>query len=66
MRALGDVDALPATDLGLRRALELLGEDPSPDALRRRAEEWRPYRAYGAQYLWSALEWPTAVSRRPD
>jgi AraC family transcriptional regulator of adaptative response / DNA-3-methyladenine glycosylase II len=65
MRALGDVDALPATDLGLRRALERLGEDPSPDALRRRAETWRPYRAYGAQYLWSALDRPTAVSRRP-
>ena len=56
MRALGDADALPATDLGLRRALERLGEDASPAALLRRAEGWRPYRAYGAQYLWSVLE----------
>ena len=55
MRALGDADALPATDLGLRRALERLGEDASPAALLRRAEGWRPYRAYGAQYLWSVL-----------
>ncbi len=58
MRALGDADALPATDLGLRRALERLGEDASPAALLRRAEGWRPYRAYGAQYLWSVLERP--------
>ena len=42
MRALGDVDALPATRPRVRRALERLGEDPSPAALERRAERWRP------------------------
>ena len=42
MRALADPDAFPAGDLWLRRAL------PSGDA-----EAWRPWRAYGAFYLWT-------------
>lgn len=42
MRALGDRDAYPATDLVLRRA------DGG------RAADWRPYRAYAAMQLWAA------------
>jgi AraC family transcriptional regulator, regulatory protein of adaptative response / DNA-3-methyladenine glycosylase II len=49
MRALGDPDALPATDLGLRRAATALGIGDLPG----RAERWRPWRAYAAMHLWS-------------
>jgi AraC family transcriptional regulator of adaptative response / DNA-3-methyladenine glycosylase II len=55
MRALGDRDALPAADLGLRRALERLGHAGDPRALSIRAEAWRPWRAYGCQHLWTSL-----------
>ncbi len=49
MRALGEPDAFPSGDLGLLRALNL----ESPRELERRAEAWRPWRAYAAMYLWS-------------
>ena len=48
MRALGEPDAFPSTDLGLLRALSLT----SSKELERRAEPWRPWRAYAALYLW--------------
>ena len=56
MRALGDRDAFLASDLGVRRALERLGEDGSPTRAAELAERWRPYRAYALQHLWSTLE----------
>ena len=56
MRGLGDRDAFLASDLGVRRALERLGEDGSPRAAAALAERWRPYRAYALQHLWSTLE----------
>ncbi|MFZ1155366.1 MAG: AlkA N-terminal domain-containing protein [Solirubrobacteraceae bacterium] len=58
MRALGDPDAFPAADLGVRRAAESLGLPTSPVALTARAERWRPWRAYAVQYLWSATPHP--------
>jgi AraC family transcriptional regulator of adaptative response / DNA-3-methyladenine glycosylase II len=58
MRALGDPDAFPAADLGVRRAAESLGLSASAVALTARAERWRPWRAYAVQYLWSAVEHP--------
>ena len=45
MRACGERDAFPASDLGLRR---VLGDDPEAAA-----ERWRPWRAYGAVHVWS-------------
>jgi len=48
MRALGEPDAFPSSDLGLLRALSLT----SARELERRAEPWRPWRAYAAMYLW--------------
>ncbi len=48
MRALGEPDAMPSSDLGLLRALDLR----SSRALEQRAEAWRPWRAYAAMYLW--------------
>lgn len=48
MRALGEPDAFPAEDIGLRRALHI----SSPRLLEARAEKWRPWRAYASMYLW--------------
>jgi AraC family transcriptional regulator of adaptative response / DNA-3-methyladenine glycosylase II len=53
MRALGDPDAFPAADLGLRRALERQGRSGEPAAALALSERWRPFRAYALQYLWS-------------
>jgi AraC family transcriptional regulator of adaptative response / DNA-3-methyladenine glycosylase II len=49
MRALGEPDAFPSSDLGLLRAMDL----ESARDLELRAEAWRPWRAYAAMYLWS-------------
>lgn len=42
LRALGAPDAFPAGDLGLRRALAAGGALPTPAAVLRRTEAWRP------------------------
>ncbi|HEX6459861.1 MAG TPA: AlkA N-terminal domain-containing protein [Thermoleophilaceae bacterium] len=55
MRALRDPDAFLPSDLGIRHALERLGQDPSPKAALKIAERWRPYRAAASQHLWSTL-----------
>jgi len=55
MRALGDPDAFPASDLGVRRALERLGMPAGERPALALAQRWRPYRAYALQYLWSEL-----------
>jgi AraC family transcriptional regulator of adaptative response / DNA-3-methyladenine glycosylase II len=52
MRALGEPDAFPSGDLGLLRALGL----SNSRALEQRAENWRPWRAYAAMYLWNVPE----------
>jgi AraC family transcriptional regulator of adaptative response / DNA-3-methyladenine glycosylase II len=51
MRALGEPDAFPSSDLGLLRASELRG----PRQLKVHAEAWRPWRAYAAMYLWQVV-----------
>jgi AraC family transcriptional regulator of adaptative response / DNA-3-methyladenine glycosylase II len=48
MRALGERDAFPAGDLILRRR----AGDLTEKELLRRAEGWRPFRAYAAMLLW--------------
>ncbi|WP_308013541.1 AlkA N-terminal domain-containing protein [Streptomyces beigongshangae] len=58
MRALGDPDAFPATDLGVRHAARDLGLPVTPAALTARAEDWRPWRAYAVQYLWATGSHP--------
>jgi AraC family transcriptional regulator of adaptative response / DNA-3-methyladenine glycosylase II len=63
MRALGDPDAFPAGDLGVRRAAQSLGLPLSPAALQQRSGAWRPWRAYAVQYLWAASEHP--INRWP-
>jgi AraC family transcriptional regulator of adaptative response / DNA-3-methyladenine glycosylase II len=47
LRAAGDPDAFPETDLGLRRAIDRLGCPPE------HARRWRPWRAYAALHLWT-------------
>lgn len=53
LRACAEPDALPAGDLGLRRALAAGAAPVSRDAALREAEAWRPWRAYAAIHLWS-------------
>jgi AraC family transcriptional regulator of adaptative response / DNA-3-methyladenine glycosylase II len=57
MRALHWPDAFPIADRALQRAAGA----SSPRALRARAEQWRPWRAYAALHLWFGL-----VSVRPQ
>jgi AraC family transcriptional regulator of adaptative response / DNA-3-methyladenine glycosylase II len=52
MMRLGDTDAFPATDLGVRRALELFGRPHDAASATRLAAPWRPWRAYAVQHLW--------------
>ena len=54
MRALRDPDAFPVGDLGVRLGFEALGLPSEPAAMRRRAERWRPWRAYAVMHLWNA------------
>lgn len=52
MRALSHPDAFPETDLGLLRGASSGSRGLKPKTLLRRAEKWRPFRAYAAMYLW--------------
>ncbi len=55
LRQLREPDAFPASDLGLMRAIaEHEGRSYTATELLIRAGSWRPWRAYAAQYLWSA------------
>jgi len=51
IRALADADALPHSDLGLFKALKVKTSKEVIAA----TEKWRPWRAYGALYLWYSL-----------
>jgi AraC family transcriptional regulator of adaptative response / DNA-3-methyladenine glycosylase II len=48
---LGHADAFPASDLGVRKALNTT----SDKEVLRLAERWRPYRAYATMHLWASL-----------
>ncbi len=62
MRALGDPDAFPATDLGIRHAFARLDQPHDARAVAAIAERWRPWRAYAALHLWATLT-PTEGAR---
>jgi len=64
MRALGDPNALPASDLGLRRAFEQRGLNGAPNAIIERAAAWQPWRAYAVHHLWQSLS--HATNERTD
>src|SRR5205823_2252390 len=51
MRALGEPDAFPSSDLGLFHATGI----HHPRKLEERAQSWRPWRAYAAMYLWQGV-----------
>jgi AraC family transcriptional regulator of adaptative response / DNA-3-methyladenine glycosylase II len=53
MRALRQPDAFPVNDLVLLRTAGR-GSPLTAAALSKRAEQWRPWRAYAALYLWRA------------
>jgi AraC family transcriptional regulator of adaptative response / DNA-3-methyladenine glycosylase II len=48
---MGYPDAFPASDLGVRKALNTT----SDKEVLRLAENWRPYRAYATMHLWASL-----------
>jgi AraC family transcriptional regulator of adaptative response / DNA-3-methyladenine glycosylase II len=50
LRALGDPDAFPGSDLGLLRATG----SKTPRQLLERARAWQPWRAYAALHLWAS------------
>jgi AraC family transcriptional regulator of adaptative response / DNA-3-methyladenine glycosylase II len=55
LRQLREPDAFPAADVGLMRAMAgREGRGHSTSELLDRADAWRPWRAYAAQYLWAA------------
>lgn len=56
MRALGEPDAFPASDLGIIKALQERDTRPTAKQVAARAEAWRPWRAYAAVYLWLEQE----------
>jgi AraC family transcriptional regulator of adaptative response / DNA-3-methyladenine glycosylase II len=53
LRALGEPDAFPASDLVLRR-MAGKGTPLLESELQARAEAWRPWRGYAAMHLWQA------------
>ena len=63
MRAFNEPDEFLPTDLILRR----VAGDLSARDLERRADAWRPWRAYAVMLLWQAtLDPPARATRRPD
>jgi 3-methyladenine DNA glycosylase/8-oxoguanine DNA glycosylase len=63
MFRLGRPDVLPIQDYSLRKAYALAFRKralPSPEALTKAAEKWRPYRTVACWYLWQSLNKPVA------
>jgi len=59
MFRLGRPDVLPLDDYSLRKAYaKAFGKRtlPTPEALARHGERWRPYRTVASWYLWRTLE----------
>jgi AraC family transcriptional regulator, regulatory protein of adaptative response / DNA-3-methyladenine glycosylase II len=55
MRSLREPDAFPTSDLALLKAMEKQEQPMTKKRLAELAENWRPWRAYAAMYLWSSL-----------
>jgi AraC family transcriptional regulator of adaptative response / DNA-3-methyladenine glycosylase II len=67
MRGLGDPDAFPATDLGVRAAAKGIGLPADARGITTHSARWRPWRSYAVQHLWSTLshcvnDWPPKES----
>ncbi|MBV8709843.1 MAG: DNA-3-methyladenine glycosylase 2 family protein [Acidobacteriaceae bacterium] len=64
LRAIREMDAFPASDIGLLRgAARLEGVPSTSTRLLDRAESWRPWRAYAAQHLWAVDATATAMNQ---
>jgi AraC family transcriptional regulator of adaptative response / DNA-3-methyladenine glycosylase II len=64
--ALREMDAFPASDIGLLRgAATIDGTRSTSTSLLNRAESWRPWRAYAAQHLWAADTTNSSIRRSP-
>jgi AraC family transcriptional regulator of adaptative response / DNA-3-methyladenine glycosylase II len=63
LRGVGDPDAFPAGDLGLRKAIATDAKrTPVPErVLAERAERWTPWRGYAVFHLWRSLATPPAT-----
>jgi AraC family transcriptional regulator of adaptative response / DNA-3-methyladenine glycosylase II len=56
MRELRESDAFPVGDVALLRAVaNLSGTRMAPQEMLKRAERWRPWRAYATIHLWASL-----------
>jgi AraC family transcriptional regulator of adaptative response / DNA-3-methyladenine glycosylase II len=55
LRGLGDRDAIPTADLGLRQVLSSGNEILRPREVAEMAESWRPWRGYGAMHTWATF-----------
>jgi AraC family transcriptional regulator of adaptative response / DNA-3-methyladenine glycosylase II len=65
LRGLHHPDAFPASDIGvLRNARQLFAKPLSPAQLLARSQQWRPWRGYAAQHLWSATNLSLAPPRK--
>lgn len=56
---LGRPDVLPVDDFGVRNGFRIAYRTramPTPQAIRRYGERWRPYRTVASWYLWRATE----------
>ena len=58
MRGLGDPDAFPVADGGIRTAAKNLGLPTDIRALSEHSARWRPWRSYATQHLWATLDHP--------
>ncbi len=64
MRAYGNPDSFPVSDLGVIKGAKELGLPLTPSALNAYSQRWRPWRSYAVQYLWGTQHheintWPT-------
>lgn len=64
LRGLGDPDAFPASDLGVRRSAAAAGLPDTASSLTAHASGWRPWRGYATALLWASGTHPAA--RLPD
>ena len=66
---LGRLDVLPVDDFGVREGYRRAygtRRRPTPRALRRLGERWKPYRSVAAWYLWRAASQTGAIGPQPS
>ncbi len=65
MRALRDPDAFMPTDLGLRRAAQVLGLPDHSAQLARHSDVWRPWRSYAMVHMWAMSKTQAPPAKAP-